>query len=91
MTAKGQFGKFTPSRLSDRNGFVEETLAGTGATAGNAPEAVIARARMRPQVRPTPVFSEAHAVQKIIMRNVGGVVPLDCTMRDGGACRLEYL
>jgi hypothetical protein len=33
----GQFERFTPSRLCDRNGFVKETLAGTGATDGNAP------------------------------------------------------
>ena len=33
----GQIERFTPSRLSDRNGFVKETLAGTGATDGNAP------------------------------------------------------
>jgi hypothetical protein len=39
MAGMGQFGQFTPSRLSDRNGFVEETLAGTGATDGNAPYA----------------------------------------------------
>ena len=37
MSASGQFGQFSPSRLSDRNGFVEETLAGTGVTDGNAP------------------------------------------------------
>ena len=37
----GQFERFTPSRLSDRNGFVKETLAGTGATDGNAPNAAI--------------------------------------------------
>jgi len=33
----GQFERFTPSRLSDRNGFVKVTLAGAGATDGNAP------------------------------------------------------
>src|ERR1700757_1034607 len=36
----GQFERFSPSRLSDRNGFVKETLAGTGTIGGNAPRAV---------------------------------------------------
>jgi len=42
-SATGQFERFTPSRLSDGNGFVEETLAGTGATDGNAPVADLGR------------------------------------------------
>ena len=33
----GQFERFTPSRLSDCNGFVKETLAGLGVIDGNAP------------------------------------------------------
>jgi hypothetical protein len=43
-SALGQFGQFTPSRLSDRNGFVEETRASTGVTDGNAPKAEIRQA-----------------------------------------------
>jgi hypothetical protein len=37
----GHEERFTPSRLSDRNGFVKETLAGAGATDGNAPIAAV--------------------------------------------------
>ena len=33
----GQFERFTPSELSDRNGFVNETFAGMGVTDGSAP------------------------------------------------------
>ena len=35
----GQFERFTPSELSDRNGFVNETFAGMGVTDGSAPTA----------------------------------------------------
>jgi len=35
-----------PSRLSDRYGFVKETLASMGATDGNAPKAAIAATRV---------------------------------------------
>src|SRR5215468_10329107 len=51
-TAVGQFERFTPSRLSDRNGFVEETLAGTGATDGNAPIADPRRPGLQLRRRP---------------------------------------
>ena len=34
---RGQFERFKPSKLSDRNGFVKETFAGIAAAAGNAP------------------------------------------------------
>ena len=38
MPGMGQFERFTPSRLSDCNGFVKETLAGLGVIDGNAPK-----------------------------------------------------
>ena len=37
MAGLGQFERFTPSELSDRNGFVNETFAGMGVTDGSAP------------------------------------------------------
>jgi hypothetical protein len=40
MTGMGQLAGFPPPRLSDRNRFVKETLAGTGEIDCNAPEAV---------------------------------------------------
>jgi hypothetical protein len=40
-TALGQFERFTPSELSDRNGFVNETFAGMGVTDGSAPIAAL--------------------------------------------------
>jgi hypothetical protein len=37
MSVEGQFERFTPSKLSDRNEIVKETFAGIAAAAGNAP------------------------------------------------------
>jgi hypothetical protein len=42
MTGSGQFERFTPSKLSDRNEFVEETFAGTAAADSQAPIATVA-------------------------------------------------
>jgi hypothetical protein len=42
----GHFERFTPSAPSDRNEFIKETLASTGATDGNAPTTVIGTNRV---------------------------------------------
>ena len=48
-SAVGQFERFTPSELSDRNGFVNETFAGMGVTDGSAPFADRAAGLRRPR------------------------------------------
>ena len=73
----GQFERFTPSRLSDCNGFVKETLAGLGVIDGNAPIPAIRQAPTESD-RPTSDTSgsnltlDARAVTRPAKRTLTG-------------------